>query len=270
MGPCVPNPKGTPLTARPLGASYRFAVAVIRPALMVFTRRDWRGGENLPAAGGFVAVTNHVSYVDPLTFAHFLIDHGFPPRFLAKETLFQMRGLGRILSGARQIPVYRETADAAKALSAAVRAVEEGECVAIYPESTLTRDPGLWPMRGKTGAARVALMTGCPVIPIAQWGAQDILAPYGKRLHVLPRRLVHVQAGPPVDLSAFAGRPLDVPTLRAATEEIMVAITVLLEGIRGETAPRTRWDPREHDEPRTGNPHRRRELASGDGREGVA
>lgn len=244
------------MTARRQGVSYRFAVALMKPPLLAFMRRDWRGGEYLPRDRGFVAVTNHISYLDPFTFAHFLHDHGCPPRFLAKETMFRIVGLGRILVGAGQIPVYRETADASRALVAAVRAVEEGECVVIYPESTLTRDPNLWPMTGKTGAARVALLTGCPVIPIAQWGAQEILAPYGRWPHLLPRRTSHVHAGPPVALSALAGQPLDIPNLRVATEDIMSAITVLLEEIRGEQAPAQRWDPREHDLPRTGNPNR--------------
>lgn len=245
------------MTARHQGASYRLALGLMKPPLLAFTRRDWRGAEHLPRGGGFVAVTNHVSYVDPCTFAHFLHDHGCPPRFLTKEPVFRVPVIGRIIAGAGQIPVYRETADASRALTAAVRAVEQGECVVIYPESTLTRDPDLWPMAGKTGAARVALMTGCPVIPVAQWGAQEILAPYGKRPHLLPRRTSHVHAGPPVDLSAFAGQSFDVPTLRAATEAIMSAITILLEGIRGERAPAQRWDPRQHDLPRTGNPTRR-------------
>jgi 1-acyl-sn-glycerol-3-phosphate acyltransferase len=245
------------LTARQLGASYRFAVAVFRPPLMVLTKRDWQGAEQLPREGGFVAVTNHISYADPLTFGHFLYDNGAPPRYLAKEKMFRLPLAGRIIAGAGQIPVYRETADAARALAAAVRAVEKGECVGIYPEATLTRDPDLWPMVGKTGAARIALTTGCPVIPVAQWGAQEILAPYGKRLRLLPRTTIHVHAGPPVDLSAYSERTLDAPTLRAATEDIMAAITVLLEGIRGERAPTVRWDPRDHDLPRIGNPRRR-------------
>ena len=63
----------------------------------------------------------------------------------------------------------------------AIAAIESGEAVVVYPEGTLTRDPALWPMTGKTGAARIALATGCPVIPMAQWGAQRVLAPYGKR-----------------------------------------------------------------------------------------
>ncbi len=249
------------MTARHKGASYRFAVALLRPPLMAFTKRDWRGEEHLPAEGGFVAVTNHISHVDPFTFAHFLHDNGWPPRFLAKEAVFRVPVAGHILRGAGQIPVYRESADAGRALTEAVRAVQSGECVAIYPEATLTRDPDLWPMIGKTGAARVALTTGCPVIPIAQWGAQDVLAPYGRRPHLLPRRTVHVWAGPPVDLAAFEGRPMDVATLRGATDAILDAMTLLLAEIRGEQPPQRRWDPREHGQPRTGDPRTSAERA---------
>ena len=114
-----------------------------------------------------------------------------------------------MLRGAGQIPVYRESADASRAFSAAVAAVRDGECVAFYPEATLTRDPDQWPMVGKTGAARVALETGAPVIPVAQWGPQELLAPYAKKPDLFPRKTMHVRAGPPVDLSDFAGRPID-------------------------------------------------------------
>ena len=61
-------------------------------------------------------------------------------------------------------------------------------CIGVYPEGTITKDPDGWPMRGKTGAARIALATGCPVIPIGQWGAQEILPAYTLRPHVFPRR----------------------------------------------------------------------------------
>jgi len=67
------------------------------------------------------------------------------------------------------------------AFRAAVAAVQEGKCVVVYPEGTITRDPGLWPMVGKTGAARIALSTSAPVVPVAQWGPQHILAPYAAR-----------------------------------------------------------------------------------------
>lgn len=241
-----------------IGFWYRLAVVILRPPLMALTRRDWRGTEHLPAEGGFVAVTNHVSHADPLTFAHFLYDNGRLPRFLGKEVLFRLFFVGRVLRGAKQIPVYRESADAAQAFSAAVAAVRAGECVGIYPEATLTRDPELWPMVGKTGAARVALETGAPVVPVAQWGPQQLLPPYSKRPHLFPRPTVHVWAGPPVDLDEFRDRPVDAALLRQVTERIMAAVTALLEEIRDEPAPAVRYDPRSNDEPVTGNPRRRR------------
>jgi 1-acyl-sn-glycerol-3-phosphate acyltransferase len=228
---------------------------LLRRPLLVLTRRDWQGGEHLGRDGeGIVVVTNHVSHVDPLTFAHFLYDNGRTPRFLAKAGLFKLFFVGSVLRGAQQIPVYRETSDAAQAYSAAVAAVRGGECVAIYPEATLTRDPDLWPMLGKTGAARVALATGAPVIPVAQWGPQELLEPYGKRPHVLPRKLMRVKAGPPVDLSEFMGREVDAPLLRAVTAKIMAAITELLEDLRGTPAPAVPFDPRREGLPSTGKP----------------
>ena len=238
---------------RRLSAAYRTAIAIAVPPLTMFTRRDWRGSEYLPRDRGFVVCANHISHLDPFTLGHFLYRNGCPPRYLAKEAVFRIPVLGRIVSGAGQIPVYRETADAGKAYSAAVAAVEAGECVAIYPEATLTRDPALWPMIGKTGAARVALTTGCPVIPVVQWGVQEILPPYSRRLRVLPRHAVQVWAGPPVDLDEFAGRPHDAETLQGATEAIMVRLTEMLAEIRDEVPPAERWDPREHGQPRTGD-----------------
>lgn len=110
------------------------------------------------------------------------------------------------MRGTGQIPVYRESTDALSAFRAAIDAVERGECVAFYPEGTLTRDPDGWPMTAKTGAARVALQTKCPVIPVAQWGCNELLPPYAKKPSVLPRKTHQVLAGPPVDLSRFYDR----------------------------------------------------------------
>ena len=224
---------------------------------MLLTRRDWRGVENLPVSGGIVVVTNHISHADPFVVAHFLHDSGRVPRFLAKEVLFRLFFAGQVLRGARQIPVYRETVDATKAYSAAVSAVLAGECVVIYPEATLTRDPALWPMTGKTGAARVALETGAPVVPVGQWGAQEIVAPYARKVRLLPRRTLHVWAGPPIDLDDLRDRPVDAALLEEATERIMAAVTAVVEHIRGERAPAVRFDPRLHDLPLTGDPERR-------------
>ena len=259
-------PRGHEGRPRRIGFWYRLAAVVLRPLLMVLTRRDWQGTEHLPRSGGIVVVTNHVSHVDPLAFAHFLFDNGRLPRFLAKEALFRVFFVGQVLRGAKQIPVYRETNDATSAYRSAVAAVRSGECVAIYPEATLTRDPDGWPMVGKTGAARVALETGAPVVPIAQWGPQDLLAPYAKRPHLFPRKTMHVRCGPPVDLSEFQGRPVDGPLLRAVTERIMAAITALLEEVRGEAAPVVRFDVRTTALPRTGNPRRGAGPRTGSGR----
>jgi 1-acyl-sn-glycerol-3-phosphate acyltransferase len=210
---------------------------------MLFTKRDWRGAEHFPN-GGFVLATNHVSHTDPVLLSHYLVDHGVPPRFLAKASVFKVPLGGRLLAACGQIPVYRDTADAGKALSAALDSIGAGVVVVIYPEGTLTRDPGLWPMAGRTGAARVAFLTGCPVVPVAQWGPQAILPPYGKRPRLLPRRTIHVHAGPPVDLEDLRGRTIDTDVLAEATDRILDAITAQLAAIRGQTPPSVRHDPR--------------------------
>ena len=225
-----------------LGWGFRLAVFVLWPLMQTLTKRDWRGTEYLNIEdGGIVVATNHMSWFDPLVVAHILWEHDRPPRFLAKESVFRVPFIGSVIRSAGQVPVYRESTVAVEAFRDAVSAVERGECVVIYPEATLTRDPGLWPMRGKTGAARVALATGRPLIPMAHWGAQEVIAPYSKHIRLLPRKTMHVRVGPPVDLADLAGRPIDTDTLRVATDRLMDAITGLLAGIRGEDPPKERY-----------------------------
>jgi 1-acyl-sn-glycerol-3-phosphate acyltransferase len=235
-----------PAVARPrLGFAYRLAAVILRPIMMILTKRDWRGAEHIPQTGGFVVAPNHVSNSDPIAFAHFLYDNGRAPRFLAKASLFTTPVIGWVVRNSGQIPVVRESRDAADAIRGAVAAIEAGECVAVYPEGTITRDPGLWPMVGKTGAARIALATGCPVIPVAQWGPEKLYPPHqGQRLRPFPRKTMHVSAGPPVDLDDLRGQPITPDTLRQATQRIMSEITALLAGIRGETPPPTPYDMR--------------------------
>ncbi|HET7326964.1 MAG TPA: lysophospholipid acyltransferase family protein [Nocardioidaceae bacterium] len=239
-----------------MGWGLRVCVTLLRPPLMALTRRDWHGGDKLPRSGGGVIVANHISHADPLVYAHFVYDSGRLPRFLAKAEILEVKGLKWLLSSAGQIPVYRESRDASVAFRAAVAAVERGECVIVYPEGTITRDPRMWPMVGKTGAARIALKAGVQVIPSAQWGAQDILAPYAKKPRLLPRKTIRVRAGDPVDLDDLRSGPITPEVLREATDRIMTSITALLEEIRGESAPAVRFDPRVHKVPATGNPNR--------------
>ena len=237
---------------------------LIRPVMLLVTRRAWSGAENFPTSGGFVVCPNHISYIDVFAFAHFLYDNGHPPFFLAKSGVFTIPIIGRLLTAAQQIEVQRGTSHAAEAFSAAVAALESGKCVPIFPEGTLTRDPQMWPMTAKTGAARVALTTRCPVIPVAQWGPQEIQAPYARELHLFPRKTMRMIAGPPVDLSDLYDRPMSAATLREATDRILDAITGQLETIRGERAPATRFDSRTAGVAETGNPNRRRPTTSSD------
>jgi 1-acyl-sn-glycerol-3-phosphate acyltransferase len=236
-------------SGKQLGFWYRFAVCLLRPGMLVFTKRDWQGTEHLRAEvlpdgtqQGIVVCPNHISWFDPLQSAHFCYDNGRPPRYLGKESVFRVPVAGWILKKCGQIPVYRETADAAAAVRAAIAAVQAGEAVVVYPEGTITRDPELWPMQGKTGAARIALITGAPVVPVALWGAQDVIRPYVSEFRILPRKTMQVVAGEPVDLDDLRGRELDAEVLATATERIISAITALLEGLRGQTAPPERFD----------------------------
>ncbi len=103
-----------PPTGKPLGSTawFKFGAILVRPILNVVAKRDWRGAENLPKSGAAIVVCNHISYVDPLLFTHFLYDNGRAPRYLGKASLFKLPIIGHVLLGAGQIPVERETATA--------------------------------------------------------------------------------------------------------------------------------------------------------------
>jgi 1-acyl-sn-glycerol-3-phosphate acyltransferase len=216
---------------------------ILRPLIPVLMKNDWHGQENFPATGGMILAANHLSYFDVLALSLFSDHAGRYPVFLAKSSLFDIKVLGPIIRKLGQLPVYRNQADAALVLRDAEQGVRNGACVIFYPEATVTRDPDLWPMAAKSGAARLALATGAPVIPVAHWGAQDIL-PYGSAVpRLLPRKRVQVLAGPAVDLSAFEGQPLTSENLRLATELIMADITKLLAKLRGEIPPAEPYHP---------------------------
>jgi len=237
------------------GWAWAIAVPIVRPILLATTKHRWIDGEKIPAQGGFLLVINHISEVDPIIVAHILWDHGRIPRYLAKAGLFKNKLLGFFLRSAGQIPVHRSSKDAAGAFDAAVEAVRAGQCVVVYPEGTITRDPGLWPMVGKSGAARIALATDAPVIPIGQWGAQELLAPYARKPDLFPRKLITMKVGDPVDLSDLAAREQTPASISEATERIMAALTDLVEEVRGETAPAERFNPRTAGVSEFGNPN---------------
>lgn len=226
----------------------------LRPLLMLVTKRDWQGQANLPS-GGFVFAPNHISHLDPFLISHFMVDQGLPPRFLAKDTLMSLPVGGWILRHAEQIPVYRSTEGAAESLRAAVAAVEAGSVVVIYPEGTITRDPAAWPMSGRTGAVRVALATGKPLVPVMQWGPQAILWPYSKKVRLFPRTTIHVRVGRPLDLSEFEGRELTDALLREATDKLMGALTDMMAEVRGELPTTPRIDVHSLSRPKSNYKH---------------
>jgi 1-acyl-sn-glycerol-3-phosphate acyltransferase len=247
------NAPATPSSGRDPGIVLRVIVSTLRGPVSAMVRRDWTGAENLPTDEGFVVAANHVSSADPVMLAHFLYDNGVPPRYLAKAPILDAPVVGKILRATGQIPVYRGTTTAVDAFAAAKQAVLDGEGVVFYPEGTITRDPDEWPMGGKTGAARVALATGCPVVPVAQWGPNMFLEPYRWRPHVRPRRTMRISAGPPVDLDDLRDREITPAILATATDRIMDAITEELAKIRELPAPAHRMslnDPRVKERPR--------------------
>lgn len=238
------------VTSRSVPPAYRAAANVIRPLLRLIARRDWRGAEHLPATGGFIAVGNHVTNLDAVVFAHFLYDHGAPPLFMAKHSLFEVPIFGRLVRLSGQIPVRRDTVSAGAALEPAREILDSGNCLGVFPEGTFTRDPDLWPMTARPGAARLALATQVPIIPVAQWGAQDILGRYATLPRLLPRKTVRVYAGPPVYLSDLYDRPTDPAALREATARIMGTLTQMLAEMRGEQPPERPYDTRRDGDPR--------------------
>jgi 1-acyl-sn-glycerol-3-phosphate acyltransferase len=224
-----------------LGFSYRLAVAILWPIFRLIVKWDISGDERLTdAPGGVIVAPNHLSWFDPPVVAFALWQADRPPRFLGKEAVFRTPIFGALITQAGQIPVERETADASSAVRDALAALDAGECVVVYPEGTITRDPDLWPMSAKTGAVRLALMSGRPLIPMVQWGAHEVMGPYRKEFRILPRKTMHIRFGDPLDLSDLRDRPVDAATLALAGDRLMDAITAMLAELRQEEPPATR------------------------------
>lgn len=220
---------------------FRATAAVVRPGLNLLMGKDWQGTEKLPS-GGYIVVANHVTELDPLAVAHAVYMGGTTPHFLAKDSLFKVPALGGMLRGLKQIPVIRDRREAHRSLEIAQEVLDEGGAIIIYPEGTLTRDPELWPMRAKTGAARLALNTGAPVVPITHWGVQDFLPPYAKLPRLLPRKSYRLTVGDPVELDDLRAKPLGRRVLAEATERIEDALSAGVAELRGEEAPEHIWD----------------------------
>jgi 1-acyl-sn-glycerol-3-phosphate acyltransferase len=244
-----------PPAGKPLGSNktIKFITLVLIPLLNSISKKNWRGSENIPKSGKIIIASNHLSYMDVLFFGYFLFANGRAPRFIGKEGVFKIPVIGKLLLAAGQVPVVRESKDAAKAVQHAVKLLEAGHCLGVYPEGTLTRDPDGWPMVAKTGLARLAIITRTPVIPVAQWGSQIVMPTYGKKIKLFPRTEIKILAGKALDFSPWYGKENDPVALTEATAFAMRAITDLLEELRGEKRPVEIFDPHNSDLPRTGN-----------------
>jgi len=216
----------------------RLCVAILYPLDGLLFKIQWRHLDRIPppSAGGVIIAINHVSMTDTVLMARFVWQSGRIPRFLIKSGVFSLFGLGTIMRGAKQIPVYRGTKDASESLKDAVTALESGEAVVIYPEGTVTSDPDQWPMQAKTGIARLVLLAPhTPVVPVGQWGAQRRRGqPWFTKLG---RRTAAASVGEPMDLSRYAGREPDADTLREITDVIMAEVRAQVALVRNEDAP---------------------------------
>ncbi|MCW2496274.1 lysophospholipid acyltransferase family protein [Jatrophihabitans sp.] len=221
-----------------LGLAWAIVMGILYVPFSVLVKSTYRNLDKLPQTGGAIIVVNHVSHADPFLVAKMVIDGARRPRFLAKDTLFTTPIVGLAMRTMGHIPVKRGTADARESLGAAVDALRAGGMIVLHPEGTVTRDPDGWPMIGKTGAARLALLAPeIPVIPIAQWGVQDQINLYRKKIKLIPRPKHVMSVGAPIDLSEFAGADLDEKTLHVVTDVIMRRLRNDVAALRGLPAP---------------------------------
>lgn len=197
-----------------MDAAYGVARAALLPPLHLGIQWVLEGDGAIPKSGPVILASNHVSYLDPLALAYVANRRKRKVRFLAKDELFDKRGLGSMLRAMRQIPVRRGTSEAAGSLDAAVDALGRGECVAVFPEGTISLD--LEPMPGKSGTARLAAASGVPVTPVGLWGVHRIM---------FKGRKPDWRWG--VAETAVVGAPVSVAPdedVRTATDRIMEAI----------------------------------------------
>jgi 1-acyl-sn-glycerol-3-phosphate acyltransferase len=250
-GSSSPRPRIRSEKSRP--SAFWILAGLILPVMNLAARYEIIDAHKFPRSGAFVLSPNHYSEIDPVVMGVVAWKLGRLPRFLAKASVFEIPVFGAVLRRSGQIPVQRGgSVRGSEPVKAAQRLAEKGQIVVVYPEGSLTRDPDLWPMRGKTGAVRIALEQGIPIVPAAHWGAQHLMERYSKKISLFPRKTITVKIGDPIDLSQFRGRSLDTATLNEATAVVMLAITALLEDLRGEKAPAKRWNPAEHNQRETG------------------
>ncbi len=152
---------------------YSVVRSLLKPVVAHGLEWHVEGIHRIPRHGPAIVASNHSGYLDPLGVGYLTALQGRHCRFLTKRELFEKRFLGWALERMGQIPVDRGAADAVAALDAGADALADGRVVAVVPEGTISLD--LDPMPGKTGAARLARLSGVPVTPLGMWGSHRVL-----------------------------------------------------------------------------------------------
>ncbi|MFE9428125.1 lysophospholipid acyltransferase family protein [Kitasatospora sp. NPDC006697] len=201
---------------------------VIRAALTLFkaldVRLDIQGAEHVPATGGAVLVSNHISYLD-FIFAGMggYKDSRRKTRFMAKDDVFRHRISGPLMRGMKHIPVDRT--DGQPAYDEAVRALKAGEVVGVFPEATISRSFML--KKFKTGAARMAADAGAPLLPVVLWGTQQLWTKGHPKTLTKRHVPVTIVVGEPIHLA-----PTDKPVM--VTRRLRAAMTEMLDRAQRE------------------------------------
>jgi putative phosphoserine phosphatase / 1-acylglycerol-3-phosphate O-acyltransferase len=203
---------------------YHLLRLVVRPELFPYARFDIAGVEHIPSRGPVIVAANHRSYFDVAALAIVAARLGRPVRFLAKREIFDAPVIGPIARAIGGISVDRG-ARSSQPLRDAQRALEAGEVVVVLPQGTIPRGAAFFDpvLQGKTGTARLAAMTGAPVVPIGLWGTERVW-PRSSRVPDVTG-VLH-----PPNVSVRVGRPvsLALDDAVADTSSIMAAIAALL------------------------------------------
>ncbi|MBM0226893.1 MULTISPECIES: 1-acyl-sn-glycerol-3-phosphate acyltransferase [Micromonospora] len=203
---------------------YTIGKLTVAPALRLAFRPHVEGLEHIPATGGAIFAGNHLSVADELLLGTVVPRH---LAFWAKSEYFKGTGVKGVfskfvLTGLGAIPVERAGGRAAlSAFDAAIPVLKAGDLVAVYPEGTRSPDGRLY--RGRTGAARLAVAAGVPIIPVGVTGT-DKAQPIGARVPRPGRAEIGIRFGKPLD---FTGRSDDRTSLREMTDELMAEIQKL-------------------------------------------
>jgi 1-acyl-sn-glycerol-3-phosphate acyltransferase len=198
---------------------------VAKGLMSPFFRFLWRirteGLDNIPSDGGALIAPNHLSVLDSF-FVPLVV--GRRITYVGKAEYLDDWKTKKLFPAMGMIPIDRSGGDsAARALDASAGVLDSGELFGIYPEGTRSRSGDLH--KGHTGVARLALRTGCPIVPVGIVGAAEVQPPDAKRPK--PFREVLIRFGPPIDVTRYQNRSNDRLVLRQITDELMYEIRKL-------------------------------------------